>query len=108
LDTYGVQNVHPETGLQFDSYDHALSTAVQGLGVALAMQPYVDRELSSGMLVEVFDGLRARAAGDWYLVCRRDKVNEPKVSIFREWLIQELKQDPSVAPLMTRALAEVE
>lgn len=99
LDTFNVPGVHPETGLQFDSYDHALSTAVQGLGVALAMQPYVDRELASGMLVEVFDGLRARAAGDWYMVCRRDKSSEPKVSIFREWFMRELLADPAIKAL---------
>lgn len=64
LDGAGVQGVDPESGLQFDSYDLALSTATQGMGIALGMQPYLSRDLKGGLLVELFPGQRVKADGD--------------------------------------------
>lgn len=93
LDGVGATGIDPQSGLQFDSYDHALSTAVQGLGVALGMQPYVDRDLSAGLLVELFPGQRVQAAGEWYLVCRQERAGNKKVAAFREWMLQEIMAD---------------
>ncbi|MEH6549866.1 MAG: transcriptional regulator GcvA [Pseudomonadales bacterium] len=86
----------PNSGLQFDSYDHALSTAVQGMGVALGMQPYIDRDIKSGYLVEAFPGARVAAPGEWYLVCRRDRARSEKVCHFRDWLQEQIIADPAL------------
>jgi len=43
LEATGAKEVDPDGGLRFDSYDHALRMAARGMGVALAMQPYVTR-----------------------------------------------------------------
>ena len=83
----------PESGLQFDSYDHALSTAVQGMGVALGMQPYISRDLESGLLVELFPEQRVGADGDWYLVCRKERSDQDKFEAFRQWLLEEINAD---------------
>lgn len=96
LDNIGVNGIDPLSGLQFDSYDHALSTAIQGLGVALGMQPYIARDLGAGLLVELFPGKRVKAAGDWYLVCRQERVDNKKLVVFREWLLQEIASDPDI------------
>jgi LysR family transcriptional regulator, glycine cleavage system transcriptional activator len=96
LDGTGVKGVDPEAGLQFDSYDLALSTAVQGLGIALGMQPYVSRDLQSGLLVELFPEQRVKTAGEWYLVCRQERTNSAKVIAFREWLLREINADPDL------------
>lgn len=47
----GASNVDPDSGIRFDSYDHALRMAARGMGVALAMQPYVSEDLVAGLLV---------------------------------------------------------
>ena len=93
LDGTGLQGLDPESGLQFDSYDHALSTAVQGMGVALGMQPYISRDLESGLLVELFPEQRVGADGDWYLVCRKERSDQDKFEAFRQWLLEEINAD---------------
>ena len=96
LDGAGVEGVDPESGLQFDSYDLALSTASQGMGIALGMQPYISRDLKAGMLVELFPGHRVKAEGAWYLVCRRERAFKSKVVAFREWILDEIARDPDL------------
>ncbi len=93
LDRAGVEGVDPDAGLSFDSYDHALATARQGLGVALAMEVYAADELASGALVEPFAPLRAAHPADWWFVCRRTHVDSPKVRLFREWLVNAVLTD---------------
>ncbi|GMG86149.1 transcriptional regulator GcvA [Biformimicrobium ophioploci] len=97
LEGSGVQGVQPTAGLQFDSYDHALSAAMQGVGVALAMQPFVSRELSSGLLVEPFPAHRVDNPNRWYFVTRKDKAQQPKIQKFRDWLQSAIEADPDIA-----------
>ena len=99
LDGVGTTGVDPKSGLQFDSYDHALSTAMQGLGVALGMQPYMERDLKSGLLVELFPEQRVQAAGEWYLVCKQDRAEAKKIKVFREWMLAEIDSDESLSAL---------
>tara|TARA_B110000503_G_scaffold36706_1_gene60034 strand:+ start:24943 stop:25878 length:936 start_codon:yes stop_codon:yes gene_type:complete len=91
-----VEGIDPESGLQFDSYDLALSTAIQGMGVALGMQPYLFRDFKAGLLVELFPGQRVKADGAWYLVCRRERAHKRKVIAFREWMLAEVASDPEL------------
>ena len=79
--------------MEFDSYDLAINAAVQSLGVTLGMEPFVNRELDSGVLIEPFPGRRVFTPGDWYLVCRKDRAENEKVSIFRDWLLEEVDKD---------------
>jgi LysR family glycine cleavage system transcriptional activator len=96
LDSVNLADIDLDAGLQFDSYDHALSTATQGLGVALGMQPYVSRDISAGLLVELFPGQRTNAAGEWYLVCRRERADNKNIAIFRRWLLDAINDDASL------------
>ncbi len=98
LETVNCQNVDPESGLQFDSYDHAISTAIQGMGVTLGMQPYVSKELSSGLLMEVFPQMRVKHHSEWYFVYRQEKTEQKKVQIFESWLIEQIAADEELAP----------
>ena len=92
----GVEGVDPDSGLQFDSYDMALNTAMQGLGVALGMEPFVTRDLEAGLLVEPLPGRRVPTRGDWHLVCRKETVNTVKLAKFRDWLLQEVQKDDTM------------
>ncbi|HEB27059.1 MAG TPA: hypothetical protein ENI05_04705 [Porticoccus sp.] len=100
LDGVEAKGVDPLSGLQFDSYDHALSTAMQGLGVALGMQPYVERDIRSGLLVELFPGKRVKAAGQWYLVCRQERADNEKVKAFRDWMLAEIASDSDLKEVL--------
>ena len=93
LDAHALGTVDPNSGLQFDSYDHALATAAQGQGIALGMQPYMSRELALGSLVEIFQGKRINHEDDWYFVCRRGKKDTRKIAVFSAWLQQQIASD---------------
>jgi LysR family glycine cleavage system transcriptional activator len=91
LDRFGVEGVDPDAGVQVDSYDLAFNTAAQGLGVALGMPPFVDRELDAGTLVEPLPGHRITVPGGWHLACREALSEDDRVVVFREWLLGEVR-----------------
>jgi len=93
LEENQVHDVDPNSGLRFDSYDLAWYSAAQGMGVALGMEPFVNRELENGTLIEPFPGHRVYTHGDWYLACRSEKRDSPEISIFRDWLLHEVHRD---------------
>lgn len=96
LEYMQIKQVNPGSGQQLDSYELAWTTAIQGLGVALGMEPLVNRDLASGVLVEPFPGHRTFTEGDWYLACRSEKTDMKKVQLFREWLLQQMASDPEM------------
>lgn len=92
-------DVDPDNGLQFDSYDHALTTATQGLGIALGMQPYLSNELETGILVEPYPNLRCSHVYSWYFVSRKEKSHLKKIKLFKDWLIEEICQNSDLSKL---------
>ena len=88
-----VEDVDPNSGLQFDSYEMAWNTAMQGQGIALGMEPFVSRDIEAGLLVEPCPGRRVRTRGDWNLVYRKESANMEKLAKFRTWLLQEIDKD---------------
>jgi len=93
LNAQGVRKANPDAGLNFDSYDLALFAALQGLGVALGQQPYVSRELRTGLLVELFPGRRVANPNQWYFVCRKERKDYAKIDALRSWLLAEVAGD---------------
>jgi len=91
-----VEDVDPNSGLQFDSYEMAWNTAMQGQGIALGMEPFVSRDIEAGLLVEPYPGRRVRTRGDWNLVYRKESANMEKLSKFRTWLLQEIDKDDTM------------
>ena len=98
LEDNDVVGVDPDSGQQFDSYDLAMNAAMQGMGVALGMEPFVTRDLEAELLAEPFPGRRVYTPGDWYLVCREEKASPPDIDNFRSWLVDQVKADPSMPP----------
>jgi LysR family glycine cleavage system transcriptional activator len=98
LDGNGVDDVDPDSGQQFDSYELAMNSAMQGIGVALGMEPFVTRDLKAGLLFEPFPGRRVYTPGDWYLVCRDEKSDRPDVACFRQWLLDHVSRDGEMPP----------
>lgn len=96
LERHGLVDLDPEQGLQLESYDVALGSAAQGMGVALGQQPYLERDLASGVLVEMFVGARVLNPRRWYLVARRERCGVHKLRVFSDWLLQEVRADPQL------------
>jgi LysR family glycine cleavage system transcriptional activator len=95
LSEKGLHQINPDSSkqLQMQSYNDALSSAVQGFGIALGQQPYIAHDLKIGALVEIFPGQRIRNPSGWYLACRTEKNHNPIVEAFRSWLLEEIHND---------------
>ena len=106
LGEHKIDGIDLELCPQFDSYDLALNSALQGLGIALGQQPYVRRDLDSGMLVEIFPNERAQNPNHWYFVCRNGSEDHAKIQAFRNWLRQEIENDASLVHLRDKQAAE--
>jgi len=96
LEKNGVKGVDPDSGLQLDSYDMAMNAAMQGHGVALGMEPFVNRDLEAGLLVEPLPDRHVFTQGDWYLACRKEQAKTDKVMKFRAWMLREIGNDKSM------------
>jgi len=86
LKAAGVAQFAP-TGSQFEYYGQALQAAVDGLGVAMGIRPYIDDDLAAGRLVAPFD-LAVPKGERWYLVYDRARTDEPGFAAFRAWLMR--------------------
>jgi LysR family glycine cleavage system transcriptional activator len=74
-------------GTEFQYYGHALQAAVDGLGIAMGIRPYIDDDLAAGRLVAPFatsvpKGMR------WYLVYRSFRAEQRDFAAFRRWIIR--------------------
>ena len=74
-------------GLEFQFYGQALQAAVDGLGIAMGIRPYIDDDLAAGRLVAPFvtsvpKGMR------WYLVYRGFRTEQRDFAAFRRWIIR--------------------
>jgi len=97
FDANKLRDINTDTGLQLESYDVALTSAAQGIGIALGQQPYISRDLQTNSLVEIFPEHRVANPNKWYLVCRKEKSQQKKLEIFREWLLQEIREDETLS-----------
>ncbi len=93
LQENALEGVNPDGGQQFDSYDLAMNAAIQGLGVGLGIEPFVNRDLDNGLLLEPFPGRRVAHPSDWFLACRMEKAERPAIHAFRQWLLQAVASD---------------
>lgn len=77
-------------GARFGNSHMALAAAVAGQGFALGITPLVDDDLAAGRLVRPFAQAIDSSFGFWF-VCRRDRIGEPKISAFRNWIMEEAR-----------------
>ncbi|WP_339672224.1 transcriptional regulator GcvA [Dasania marina] len=91
----GVEQESPVVGGRFDSYSLALTGAIDGAGVALALSPFGLSDIRSGKLVKPFD-VHAEAFGDWYLSYRSNRRASEKVKVFQKWLLDKIQEDGDI------------
>ena len=78
-------------GPRFDNYAMALQAAVDGVGVAIGLRPYVEDDLASGRLLAPFK-LAVPKGQAWYLVYRPYRQDDAALIAFREWLMANIKR----------------
>lgn len=90
---------------EFEYYAFALQAAIDGLGVALGLAPYVVDDLAAGRLVAPFRLVVPKPEG-WFLTHRRGEEAGEAFAAFRDWLRAEAKAErerrPVGKPRLTR------
>jgi LysR family transcriptional regulator, glycine cleavage system transcriptional activator len=74
-------------GTEFQYYGQALQAAVDGLGIAMGIRPYIDDDLAAGRLVAPF-ALTVPKGMRWYLVYRSFQSEQRDFAAFRRWLMR--------------------
>jgi LysR family transcriptional regulator, glycine cleavage system transcriptional activator len=77
-------------GPEFEFYGQALQAALDGVGVAMGIRPYVDDDLAAGRLVAPFP-LSIPKGSRWYLVHHQSRLDDPSFQLFHAWIIQQAR-----------------
>jgi LysR family transcriptional regulator, glycine cleavage system transcriptional activator len=91
LKAAGVEEVDMSGGYEFDLLDHAISAAVDGLGVTIADRHMITPELRQGTLVPLRD-VAVDGHQSYWLVTRSGADDAPQVALFRDWLKTQLEE----------------
>ena len=86
LEAAGVARLAPK-GPQFEFYGQALQAAVDGVGIAMGIRPYIDDDLAARRLVSPFAQTVPKGQR-WYLIYSRGRIGESGFAAFRAWLMQ--------------------
>ncbi|QKJ88368.1 LysR family transcriptional regulator [Paramixta manurensis] len=79
-----------ESGLEFSTQDQVINACITGAGYAVLDRSMIRNELRSGLLIQLSPLLLQSANGYW-LEIPPGKRGLPRVSHFRDWLIEEMR-----------------
>ncbi|RYH09775.1 LysR substrate-binding domain-containing protein [Tropicimonas sp. IMCC6043] len=92
--TFKVTGLDPASGQDFPNLDMATKAAVMGAGVVMADLVLTRDELEAGMLVTPFPEMTCESTfGTICLLGPGEKWHDPKVRLFRDWVIHEAEAD---------------
>ncbi len=92
LDAAGVKGVDLSRGPVLNQASMIIDAAVDGQGVALSRSALVAHDLIAGRLVRPFSIALPVNYGYW-IVSPKATAEQPKVKIFRDWLLAEVADD---------------
>ncbi|HVO89384.1 MAG TPA: transcriptional regulator GcvA [Casimicrobiaceae bacterium] len=75
---------------RFDNYAMALQAAVDGVGVAMGLAPYVADDLAAKRLIAPF-ALKVPKGHAWYLIWPSSRVDDTSFAAFRTWLVAQVR-----------------
>jgi LysR family glycine cleavage system transcriptional activator len=84
-------------GLTFDQSFMCIEAAIEGLGVALGRSAFVEADIAQGRLVVPFDVVLPAEAG-FYIVAPEETADDPKIALFRDWLIKSVTPGAKAPP----------
>ena len=85
----GLTDYRPRQRRGFDNVQVMYEAAANGLGIALAVQELVSRELATGRLVKPFSDDPVPLRQSYYLVCRKERRDQPTLRALRRALIDD-------------------
>ena len=92
LDAAGATDVDDSRGTHFSLPDHGLQAAIDGTGIVLGWRTLAAKDVAAGRVVEPFD-LSLALGSDFYLVFPESYSRRPNIAVFRDWLMQALRED---------------
>jgi LysR family glycine cleavage system transcriptional activator len=97
LDAAGAAGIKPAHALRFADYSMALTAAINGQGIVLGYFGYVETEISAGLLVQPFE-LKIPVEKGYYLVYPAERLADPRVRSFRDWVAEEIRSQQHQKP----------
>lgn len=92
LQVAGIAHAEPSQGPVMNCASMVLDAAVDGQGIALGRTTLAAWDLINGRLVRPFaDALRLSKT--YWIVCPKATSTQPKITIFRDWLLSEAVRD---------------
>jgi LysR family glycine cleavage system transcriptional activator len=85
-------------GPQLGFYGQAIQAAMDGVGIAMGITPYIDDDLAAGRLVAPF-ATRAPKGVQWYLIYRAERRGEREFEAFRNWIVAASRERSGDTPL---------
>jgi len=92
LQSVGVTDIDATRGPHFSNAALAMDAAIEGMGVTLAIKSLVTSEIETHRLAEPFD-IAAPTGYAYYLVAPESAAQNRAVAAFREWLLDESRQE---------------
>ena len=92
MDAAGASGVDASRGTHFSLPDHGLQAAIDGAGVVLGWRSLAANDIAAGRVVEPFD-LILSLGSSFYLVYPEAHSLRPNIVAFREWLMQEVREN---------------
>ncbi len=96
LQSVGVTDIDATRGPHFSDAALAMDAAIEGLGVTLAIRSLVKPEIEAGRLAVPFD-IAATTGYAYYLVTPEAATENRAVAAFRDWLLDEAKEERLIA-----------
>jgi len=90
--TVGINGIDARHGLHFSQHNLLVEAAIRGQGIALVGDIVVSDELESGQLVKLFEDTDIPLKFSYYLIYSHTRSNQPRIKIFRQWLLDEVKK----------------
>ena len=89
-----ITGLDVDTGPRFSSPNFTIQAVLQQQGIALAVSLMADELVSQGRLIRLFDVQYPGKYG-YYCVMSEDKIEEPRIKAFWDWLVTEAKENQS-------------
>jgi len=96
LQSVGVTDIDATRGPHFSDAALAMDAAIEGMGVTLAIKSLVTSEIETGRLAVPFD-IASPTGYAYYLVTPESAVDIRAVSAFRDWLLDEAREERVIA-----------
>lgn len=93
----GIDDFDDSRAIALSDSNHVIQAVLEGDAVGLVEAELIASHLADGRLVRLFDVSIPAAEGyAFYLLCPRNDAQDARVSTFRDWLFEELREQRAV------------